>query len=288
MRDGEYTPIAPPNIVTFGLQTVSPPSPLYLQRDDQIGVQVISSQASEVITISGRLLRAVDGIVVPFNRTLPVVTAYVTKQLVINLAEGYLLSLVITGSASNMRGQTFVNAMIVRGFTSSFLSAGAASILIGDYCTTNQPVGWPGARVLNCLEGIGAQGILSPGNPAAGAEVSVSSVNFAYRNVTAMQLTLTCSATVATRIPVFLIGQSPSVLVPSVSPVTAGQTFHFYMGQGGSPYFDGFTEVYLPIPAKNFCETNGGKLLLTQTTALQAGDQWSAITIFYDEWVWIQ
>src|SRR5260370_41068881 len=47
-----------PAITTFSFTSVAPPSPLYIQRDDILAVDVISDSVTEIVTVNGRLLLA--------------------------------------------------------------------------------------------------------------------------------------------------------------------------------------------------------------------------------------
>src|SRR5260370_7366021 len=57
MQPGEFVGAALPNIVTFGLDRVAPPSPTYIQRDDVLAFWITSSVV-ETITFNWRQLLA--------------------------------------------------------------------------------------------------------------------------------------------------------------------------------------------------------------------------------------
>ena len=156
----------PSNKVSFLFQGVQPPSELYVGRDDLIFVQVATNQAAETVTIAYRLLEP-DGTINPGFLTFPVLAGAAPQSFTLNLAEGYLLSLVIICSAAVQRGQTFVRVYVNRS-KNAFVQPG--QLLFSDYVTRTGMVGYPGGRQLSPVESAGWIHSITIANPAAGAD----------------------------------------------------------------------------------------------------------------------
>src|SRR5215472_12084779 len=137
----EFQSQSQPPFVAFKFQDISPPSTLYVQRDDLLIVQFASFQASETVTINGRLLVSPVGStasvnnVIPISQTFPQAGgAFAINQATITLAEGFLLGLSATCSVASTRGQTFCRVGIQRGGGTTWLTG---IPLFADYLTKN-------------------------------------------------------------------------------------------------------------------------------------------------------
>jgi hypothetical protein len=177
MRPNEFVSGSVPNIVSFGFDNIGPPSPLYIQRDDRLAMQAVSSLTNEVVTFNARLLlprgpmagqpesgppdaatlaAAKLGFIQPLSDVITFgnVIGAATITLLRDLSEGYLLSVTASNKFSNQRGQTYARAWINRGPvgtnpSNSFLP------LFCDYPVAFGQVGWPGGRLQAGVEGPG-------------------------------------------------------------------------------------------------------------------------------------
>lgn len=285
-QPGEFVLAGPSNIVTFGLVKVAPPSPLYIQRDDQLAFLFQSSFANDQLLVSGRFLRAADGQVVPFTAAFKVSGAGNRNVQTLALGEGYLLSLSAVSFSSSVRGQLFCTAFIQRGLVATAPLTGANQILFSDYVMSDQPVGWPGGRIVGAVEGTGGFISGTQANPAAGADISVPVTPNVTLRMHWISATLTTSATVATRIPTFFIGGSGQG-VPNVAPITgqaASTAVVYKLIQTVQPYTDAGTNVTLPLPP-NLVLPTASSVFVTSTAGIQAGDQWSNIHFIYEQFL---
>jgi hypothetical protein len=286
-QEGEFKSVSQPNLVSFALRGITPPSEVYLQRDDQLGIAFMNSTGSDTVVVSGRFLRANDGVVVPFTitSTTPSSYSYTTKQ--IPLGEGYILSATIGSTICFDRGQCFASLYIQRGRVVTPLSAGEFQLLCQGYITTNQGLAWPNGQVYNAQDGVGHMQFANVSNPGAGADFSFSINSNAIARVRGARMTFTASATVANRTPVFFIGNRPSYQIGSTTAITAGQAKKFFFVPGISQYTDANGDFYLPCPEFSQSVGNPSAIFQVATSGIQAGDQWSAITIFTEEWLFI-
>lgn len=285
MQPGEFQVTGNPNQVSFGLQHIAPPSPLYIQRDDAIGLAMSSSQSAEVITITGRFLRANDSVVQPFMFTFAPTAQYSVQTKTFPLGEGYLLGLTVSASTATVRGMTFCAVYLTRGKVSATPLAGVDQLLCQDYVTSNQPSGWPGGRILNAFEGNGNMSLVNIGGTAAGADFVFTPNPGAIARLRGVIATLVTSATVANRAVTFQCGTFPRNAVPATTFVTASQTKTFTLMPGVQPYTDCNGNFVLPCPDPSQTVGNASTLIASLTTGIQAGDQWGPINAYYEEWL---
>lgn len=288
-QPGEYAPIAPPNLVTFALQRVGPPSPIYIQRDDVIGITAVSIQNGEVLNVNGRFLRASDGVIVPFTYSFSMGNSFNVRQFTFALGEGYLLALNCNTTQAQRRGQTFVSCSLMRGKIVLSPSQGLFQILFQDYCHQNTFTGWPGGMIGDALSGVGAPNSYGGSNPGAGADFTVlapSSSVFYFASVLYVQATLTTSATVANRLVNLQIAGLTQQHFGAISAIAASATVTLTWAAGASAYTDALGNQHMPLTSVVQCSGSPGTAFANSTTTnLQAGDQWSAITVGVIEYV---
>jgi len=303
--DPGFKTAATPNIVTFGFDSLAPPSPLYIQRDDQLLIDAASSVVGSVINVSGRLLLpttpvpaqptksgegdrlipwAKGGTIQPLAQNMPITVAYSRTQQSVPLAEGYLLSLYAPG-IGQVAGTTFVRLSILRG---TVANQQIVALLCSGYIVGATGIGWPGGRIVTPVEGPGNLRSVTVANPAAGADWSLTVPASARWRVQSWSAIFTASATVASRqvrsqisdgVQIIFSGQAQAAIVASqVAQVSAGQ------GQVTSTLIA--TEINPVLPG--LLTLPGGFRVQTLTTNIQVGDQWSAIRVNVEEWIELQ
>ena len=296
-----------PAITSFGFDKISPPSSLYVQRDDVLLLEAASASVDTVI-FNVRMLLApflqggqpdaqVDGkqtgtvvtkgIVQPetfqINITAGQINTLQSRQVV--LAEGYLLAIGAIASVQNARGVTFARALLVRG-NASFLGANTFQPLFADYTTTVAPIGWPAGRFLHPTESTGGINRQNQANPGAGLDFSFQALAGQRWRVQSLVGTLTTSAAVANRQVHALVQDSGgnttwNSAALAVQAASTAVTYTFGPGLTPQTTTDGVAIVGLP---SNLIMGNSNKIV-TLTTALQAGDQWSAINMNVEQWL---
>ncbi len=305
--DPAFKSAAIPNVVTFGLDRVGPPSPLYIQRDDVLVVEFISS-TGDTLVINGRILLAPNprggqpdapgspdpsqtaqssNLIIPINGALAFTSGpfRTQKTLAIPLTEGYLLSLGFVGSNTAQRGISFVRAWLNRG-PLNISTPNTVTMLLADYVSNTAPVGWPAGRILFPTEGPGNLYKVSLANPAAGADFAFSVPLGARWRWVSLAAVLTASATVGNRIVhgvVQDVGGNTVFNASQVTAQTAGQaiTYSFAPGLTSQNINDGAALVTLP----GGLWLQGGAQIKSSTTGILAGDQWSAINAIVEEWL---
>ncbi len=312
---GQPTPLAPgefesgsiPNIVSFSFEHLSPPTPLYIQRDDVLIIEGISTTGGEIFTLTARLLltgpptpsQPQD---LPAERPIPqrtggpayievisqtlIIAAINTPQiLVIPLAEGYLLSVAAIASAAVGGGSSFVVGMISRAQSSTF-PLNPASVLFADYVTTRHPVGWPGGRAIASEEGAGGFLTQTIGNPAPGADWTFTIPTAQRWLILTASGQLATSATVASRIPRIQITDTGGTVNWQSGPsqtIPASTTAQVSAGAGQVTVTTDAVSVNQAIPGIALMQ--GAEIIRVSTTNIQGADQWSNVRIRAIRWV---
>jgi hypothetical protein len=304
---------ATPNIVTFGLERVGPPSPIYIQRDDQLVIEVVDFSGPHTVTVRGRQLLAPfprggqpdkaptpdpsqtaqsSNLIEPFSQdvsTLAGGPASVVKT--IPLTEGYLLSATVveTSQSTSQRGLVFVRVWINRGTTSA-LASNAFQLLLADYVTATHMVGWPAGRVVFPTEGPGRIANPVVTTPGAGVDWAFTmpvGMRFRIQSVNA-QLVI-ANAGAARIIRVQIVGQTGVLVWQSAAQQTGAinTTVQVSMSSNQVSSVVDTTTLNLVLPAP--CILQGvdaaRDILRVSTTNINGADQWSAISIEAEEWI---
>jgi hypothetical protein len=285
MQPGEFALTPGANQVSIGLENVAPPSTLYIQRDDVLGIGCFAGKA-HTVTITGRFLRANDGVVIQFSQAFAV-AAYTFTRNTIPLGEGYLLSVTAAVSATIAAGECFVSIDLIRG---PFLSQPGivTQTLVADYVAFTRPIGWPGGRQINAWDVPGFPISVAVADPAAGADWVLASPGSSSRAVRFVTARLVASGAAANRQVVFRIGTDVGVMdIGATANVIASQVAVFRLLVGVGPYTDAAGNFQLPLPmGPGYHNTSSSTVSVrTITTNLQAADQWSLVTVGFEEWI---
>ena len=290
--------------VTFGFSNITPPSPLYIQRDDLLAVQVVSfiPGGVEGVTLNLRLLLPTGPRPGQPDSPQPIATEEpgITNQTIqntqfvvplavgtklFNLSEGYLLSISAVAAFATQRGATFVRAWIQRG-SSTFNVAQASLPLFSDYITTVQPAGWPFGRLIHPQEGPGALVLGVVVNPGAGADWVYTQTAFTRARIIGTSATFTASAAVANRETQLVIdtGAPPDIVtgIPN-QVVVAGATVKVSGTTAPVSAAPNVPDVSVGLPAETII--GQGSRVRSNTINIQAADQWSNIRLFLEQWM---
>jgi hypothetical protein len=292
-----------PGITTFEFQNVTPPSSVYLQRDDVLALEVNSNIAAESVTFNIRQLMAPfpiggqpdtpapitrDALSLASNMvvtdqqtvTLPAGVRGIAKS--VNLNEGYLLSITAFAGNATLRGQTFARAYIIRGGPNKTFSA---YMLFMDYPTILAGVGFPGGRQLHPTEGPGWIRGVTVGNPAAGADFILQAGPAQRWRLISLQATLTVANSGAARPVEFTVlstgNQTARMATNVAAPINGAARVNF--SNSGTPSTAVATDIYAQMPAGLIL--GPGDTVQSLTTNIVVGDQWSAISALVEEWI---
>lgn len=278
-------------VVIFNLDDVEPPSPLYISQAERLMLFGLSSDPGVVqLLLNGRLLRASDGQISPFNFTMNIGSSRVATRQAYDLAEGYLLGLQILGLGGTNRGRCFVQLSLIRGTGSLPGGVTLYQQLISDYISRGHDASWPAGEFNHSIDGPGFIRRVVGTTPAAGAEIVETVPTGARWILRGLRAQLTASATVANRLPGFVVDDGTTIFYQSeAGTVTAAAASSFYNllpgGSTASTITTPVGTVIQSVPFPNPMELFAGWRIRTVTDNLQAGDQWSNVSYEVEEWI---
>jgi hypothetical protein len=270
--------------VSFANQMLTPPSNLYIGKDDALFITTYSSVASLRVDVRGRHLLAngrmatVELSNVPASNRTAVTNLY-------TLGEGFLLNLgIFLGSGSCKRGQCYVVVGLAQGQDASHLKH---TIIAQGYVGTGVNQAWPGNRLEQPTEGNGVLRRVAGTNPPATNEIHEAVPTGARWRLLSLFVALTTNATVANRRPVFTLSDISSFAFYSASApiVQAASLTTYYDIVSGLAYDTApdSTRVLIGIPA--FLLLSAGCQIDSLTTNMQAGDDYIAPSMWVEEWI---
>jgi len=303
MREGEYQSGSVANVTKFAFDNVAPPSPLYVQRDDILFIDVISSIANATVFVTGRFLRVPEpqggqpdqggvgrtpgaiftrGIIEQIGQTILAPTPRSDVRTQLALAEGYLLSLGISADNTGDRGRTLVRASLVRPGTNLFHPG---VTLVSDYCTQFGGIGWPGGRVLGCIEGPGWRHSLNVPNPGAGADWTLTALNSQRLAVTSFSATFVAAASAASRNITIIVDDGANTVWQDdvTASVTISQTATVNGAQTQATAGIVATTLFVVLPPGLILSP--AFRIRSSTANIQGGDQWQNIWFSVEEWI---
>lgn len=268
--------------VTFAHKNLAPPSQVYINRDDQLKINVYNSQPNITINITYRILRF-DGVVVPNFQTVAPTSNRVRNAFQFLLTEGFLLSVqVFSEPPALIRGQTFVYLEIGRQVGASFTGYWT---LLQDYLAAGQSLSWPGSRIIQSIEGPGWTHSVAVTQPAAGADWTVTIPTNARWRFMSGAAQLVTSAAVANRVTEFNPNDSVPATMGIGTPnqtVPASQTVQICYSPSVPTAVANITDVVcLATPVVSLA----GYVLKSRSTNLQAADQYSNVNLEVEEWI---
>lgn len=283
MKQGEFTAAAESKVVSWQLKRVPPPSPVYITVDDQLGVAGASALANEVVTISYRLLRAVDGKIVFGQFTLPMGAAFTVNRNTQGLAEGFLLSTTISAFLAQFRGLTYVRLFV----NPVSLGAGVPGFtLTADYVTQDGNPGHPYGRILAPEEGPGAIVTQTIANPNPGADWAITLPDHTRSRIQVVRGALLTSGTAGTRIPRFTVNDSAGNILGAWT-ATASQiaSLSWAYTWSSAPIITPALQFQIPVPLPAGLIVGNLARLASVTSGILAGDQWSTIDVLLEQWL---
>jgi hypothetical protein len=310
MQPGEFKAGSIPSIVSFGFTEVAPPSPLYIARDDVVTVMMMSQIPAETVTINARLLLPYaqaagqpekppgagvsggpiigPGYIQQANITVNAPTALVQGSKLVPLAEGYLLSLAAFATLATVVGQTYVLVMLNRG-TFSVLPGNPFTTLIGGYVTNLAPIAWPTGPFVRPSDGAGFLAAYAVGNPIAGADINFTTNVVGRARFAGAVATLVTSAVAGNRFPSFqLLESTPNTLQYQIQEsvaVPASTTVTYSLAPGVSNLRGGGAPIFVVFGTPSPFLARTAVIFRSSTQGLLAGDQWSAINVYNEEWL---
>lgn len=274
-------PQSAPNLVSFDPKLAVPEQPIYLQRNDYIGLFLLSNVTNCTVRFNYRFLTP-EGEIKEGSLSIGPFTG--TAFQTIEIYEGWLLSFAaIISSAPVAGGWAFLQTTIARGLP----TAGGQStngVFWQGYLFFGTGIGWPGPTPKDVTDGAGVLRSITGTTPAAGADINeVVPANRRW-NLLALSANLATSAAVANRAAFAVIddGANRFEVGPAFTVQAASLNFGYAFLNGpinAAPIGGNVPlALTLPIPLKS------GFRIKTSTNNLQAGDQWTAPQYLVQEW----
>jgi len=307
LAEGEFVQSAPSNVVTFSIQGVEPPSPLYVQRDDVLAIYGESFRDAEILYITARMLPAsppVTGQPAPaagpqaapvskpgstpigvIQAQLQMPTARTPYLIGIPLMEGYLLSVGVSATQAWGRSETFVRGFIQRNFPASEPIWNSLP-LFSDSPSILHLIGWPWGRTLHPTEGPGYPLVIHPADMGGGIDLSISQAAQDRWRIQSIKADLVTSAAVATRtVRILVMDNAGNIFWKMAANATqaASLTYTYNFSSTSGATLTDPTMIYVPLPAG--LVISRASALLTSTINLQGADQWKNIYIGVEAWL---
>jgi hypothetical protein len=285
-----YTPPGTPadvrKLIHFATDGVQPPSQVYVDVNDYLVIQEWTTDPTAVLFVQYRILRP-NGEIIQGHEQFPF-TGVQRNQIsfIRNLTEGFLLSL-HAGMDLNSpgvlgRGMTRIRVLLQR---TAALAVLPNQVLIQGVVDFHSQLTWPGGIIDPAATGQGWMRSVTGTTPAAGAEVNEVVPALARWKFKLFGVTLTTSATVATRGVTLVVSDGTHDLFRIEAPSTqaASLTQSYWWGQIGARADKVYgTNIAIPIP--DLVLTNP-YAIRTLTTGLQVGDQYTAPQYQVEDWL---
>lgn len=268
----------------LGIQAV--PFQFLFTGEDNLRVSVCAFKPGLQLFLVGRFLEQGDTKPRAFSQTITPLAAGNTETFVLPMGVGVLLNLVVRSNTPLMQpGQCYVRLDVQRG-------DGGAAIVLGTlmagYVLSQMGRAWPGSALESPQEGPGWIHYLQSSPPAAGADPQfLSSVPSRYRLIT-IDGSLQTSGVAGVRTIYLAAVLDGIVIMRTAAPLTVGPaasvTFNWGAGVGFVPASATLISIG-SLPTDLYLDTATGLIqVFTFTSGIDAGDQWTPLTLFVEDW----
>jgi hypothetical protein len=278
-----YESAAASPLTKFRFQGIDPNAVPYVTADDDLGLRVWSNVAGQSVNIGISFIRAVDGNLTKEIElmTVPVAGTFAAAQ--VKCVEGFIVGVTAGAVLTTQRGDTWCKVALHRGQAAS---AQNRICLFQDYVTSSFLSTWPGGNQNYPTVGPGKIRSITGTTPAAGADISETVPALTRWRLISLKAALTTSAAVANRFVRSVLTDGVNTYFNSTynAAQVASTTINYIFVPGLQAATDvPVTDNFLSIPMDNRIVT--GHKMLTLTTAIQAGDQWTAPQYLVEEWI---
>lgn len=271
-------------IIDFATEEVNPPAAEYIGVDDSLWVQTVGLFGGNTIQINVRILRA-DGVIVPISLQHKIGGGRVADNQVFPLLEGWLLSVSFSCTTGVIpRNAVYANVALVRPPNTNLAQY---RTLFAGYITSQFTQGWPESIPQRETDGPGypdIAGNFAVGAPAAGADFVYTVPGSIRVRITSLSALLTTAVAAANRLPSIIIDDGANVvaMIPSGNTQAASLAEQYTWADScpQAALFD--NKVIAPLPSNLILKA--GWRVRSNTTAIQAADQWSAVFILGQQW----
>lgn len=262
--------------IHFKRMGVQPPSNLYVTLDDCLAVNVLSGVANPALVVVARLLRP-DGVISYNHERIGAVPANTLTKFIFQLAEGFLLDVCVSAISSTLvAGDCFVRVDLQHN---SQAGTSPFATLISGYVTATDTLPWPPIEPGQDATPPSGTSSVVVANPAAGAEWLYTVPAGVPAILSSVHFIFTTSAAVADRVPHLVVDDGTNTLVQKThyTAQAASQAGEYNFAHFGGD--DAAPVGYVVFPSFPPTAVKAGYRIGTLTTAIDAADQYSAITL---------
>jgi hypothetical protein len=270
------------NLVAFDPKQAVPQQPIYLQRNDYIGFNFLTSLLTAQVRVNYRFLTP-EGEIKEGELDTAVFNGAGFFE--VEFYEGWLLSFSARVTSATFAGFfCFMQALVFRSIT-TVANGNFHGIFWQGYIPALATNGWPGTPTKEVTDGAGVIRTFTQANPGAGVDWLIQVPAGRRWTLLSLRAELVTSAAAANRFPIFKIFDATGNTLWSVGPNAAqlaALAVFYNLGPGLQFYNDTQNDIILPLPAPT--EVKSNYIIQAATTALQAGDQWFTIQASILEW----
>ena len=270
-----------PNIVQFDPKQVVPTQPLYFQRNDSIGFNILTNSASASVRIDYRFLTPEGEIKEGEINTGVFSLAIFVK---VPLYEGWLLSFAARVTQGTLSSTwCFLQALVLRTPT-SIITTNPWSLFWQGFINISASNGWPGTNSKEVTDGPGTILSYTAANPGAGVDFQITVPNNRHWMLLGLRAQLNTNATVGNRNPAIYIDDGSNIVWDTVCSTGQGASLNniYIFGPISGGYNGALNNFILPGPIPIWLKTFWR--LYSNTNGLQAGDTWTGIAYQVLEW----
>jgi hypothetical protein len=254
---------------------------LYVTSEDFLRLTSRNSAASVRLALGLRFLPLGD------VRARPSVTPHLpntdrsSATLDMNLTEGWIQGLTVRATAgAPPLGACYVRVDLMRGSTAA---PTLVAELLGGYITGAQGLGWPGSLIMPSIGGPANMRSITGTDPGAGVEISETVPTGARWRLLALRASLVTDVTVANREAAITFDDGALVYAEFASGANQAASLtrqYTASRQGVRGAAASATSILIAIPD---LWLPAGHRIRTSTTAIVAGDNWSAPQLLVEE-----
>lgn len=269
----------------IGLNTenASPPTNAYIGRDDRLQIFAATSVAGGFFTVFARVLLA-DGTIVPNQWQVSPLNARNGQNFYLDLSEGFLLSMTVSGGNASGPGMTFVRVSLIRG---TVVLNALSQTLVEGYVTGFCSLCWPWSPLTPSTNGRGNIRSITGTTPGAGQQINESVPLNALWRLISFGFGFSASAAAGTRIVMLTIYDGANNVLfisgPSGLNLTSGNGINFYFADGitTASALNGVANVCLPRELY----LRPGWSIRSSVSNIDAGDVWNPVYYLVEEWI---
>lgn len=273
-------------LVTFRTEDVLPPSGLYISMNDIVVALFACFAGAGTYSMTTRMLLP-DGTIqsevyVSQNSPNPSV-----PWIIMPPVEGYLLSLVVEATGT-IDGSQWCQVATFRGSVATpliTLPPNAGLLIVQGYVDQQSWLSWPNSPIVEGGTGAGRIRAISVA-PTTGVNWSVSTTAYQRWEIISVQMVMTTSAAVATRLVTLGLLDRFGVGVcsyPCAQTQAASSTVEYFFFNGASYMAESPGLVTAGVPAG--LTLDPGMQLVSNVNALQPTDTISSIVVNVKEWM---